>query len=584
MFPETLGTRFKVGAGGPQAAARTHAWLSRYGIVIIAYIVATTMTNAWYMADTADYVGQIHQRYTGLDGVFWEFGHLFWRPLGYAVFLVFGPLVRRVAGDDPRMMIMFGLMLLNWIAGLASVLFMQALAIRVSGRAWAAHLATFAFILTQAFLNFTQSGCSYVPGLALLLACFYFLSKPETSENRPALGWLWAGLALTGSLSLWAAYLWAVPAALLSPFFWFGFDRQRLRLVSRTALTFGLATGVIFLTGAFNAGVRDLAGLRQWIADASHNIPGVTGLPRMAFGLARSLTNMGNDGLLFKRFLLNDPFNPVSLFDLFWLSLYKLGLFYLFLTLLIVNLWRTAEGRRVSCLWMLNATPILAFGFFWHGGDMERYLALIPVTFVALAYLLGRGRPWVAFRWVAATFIIVMAYSNLATLAIPAQEREQNAVVRRITDLNAEAKPESLLVMPYWHDELVNFKRAFPFHPINQRSTWQYIVLISPHGPEVPQWRERFAAATLSAWRNGKEVWLAKRALAPRPHPDWVWAEGDDRNVSWTDFSKFFSQVELDRSIGGHDGFVLLRRSEGNERFLSSISAGTESAQTRTGR
>jgi hypothetical protein len=445
-------------------------------------------------------------------------------------------------------------------------------------------LATLAFVLTQAFLNFTQSGCSYIPGLALLLAGFYFLSKPQAPERGPALGWLWAGLTLAGSLSLWAAYLWAVPAALLSPFFLFGFDRRRLQLVLQTALVFGLATGVIFLTGAFNAGVRDFAGLRQWIAEASHNIQGIGGLPRMVFGLARSLTNMGNDGLLFKRFLLHDPFNPVSLFDLFRLSLYKLGLLYLFLTLLLVNLWRTEEGRRISYLWMLSAAPVLAFGFFWQGGDMERYLALIPVTFVALAYLLGRGRPWPAFRWIAAAFIVVMSYSNLATMAIPAQKREQNAIVARITDLNAEAKPKSLLVMPYWHDELVNFQRAFPFHPINQQSMWRFIVLVSPHGPEVPQWRERFASETLSVWQNGGEVWLAKRALALRPNPNWVWAEGDDRNISWTDFPKFFSQVELDRSVGDQDGFVMLRRSQENERFLHSISAGTESVQTGTKR
>lgn len=558
------------------------SWLRRYGMVIIVYIVATMATNAWYLADTPDYTRQIHQRSMGLNGVFWEFGHLLWRPLGYAVFISCGALVKQVVGDDPRIMIMFCLIALTWIAGLASVLFMHALAIRVSGRLWAAHLATLAFILTQAFLNFTQSGCSYIPGLALLLAGFYFLSKAEAPEKRPALGWLWAGLTLAGSLSLWAAYLWAIPAALLSPFFWFGVDRQRLQLVLRTALVFGLASGVIFLTGAFNAGVRDIAGLQRWIADSSHNIPGVTGLPRMVFGLARSLTNMGNDGLLFKRFLLHDPFNPVSLFDLFRLSLYKLGLFYLFLTLMLANLWRTAEGRRVSYLWMLNAAPVLAFGFLWHGGDMERYLALIPVTFVALAYLLGRGRPWVAFRWIAVAFIVVMSYSNLATMAIPAQEREQNAVAARISVLNAEANPKSLLVIPYWHDELVNFQRAFPFHPINQQFKWRLIVLVSPHGAEVPRWREHFANTTLSVWQNGGEVWLAKRALALRPNPDWVWAEGDDRNVSWTDFPKFFSQVELGRSVGDQDGFVLLQRSQENESFLHSISAGTESAQTET--
>ncbi|HKQ79441.1 MAG TPA: hypothetical protein VJ810_37450 [Blastocatellia bacterium] len=548
-------------------AARS-ARLRRYGPVIIVYTAMTAVTGAWFMGDTNDYVSEIYHYTTELKGNFWEFGHLLWQPLGYAVFRLFGSLVRPLVGDDPQTGMRFCLVALNWFAGLASVLFMHGMAARVSARDWAAHLATVAFILTQAFLNFTQTGCSYIPGLALLLACFYFLSKPEAAEGTSALSWLWAGLALAGSLSLWTTYLWAIPAALLSPFFWFGVDRQRLRLVSRTALVFGLATSVIFLTGAFNAGVRDLAGLRQWIAAASHGITGVNGLPRMALGLARSLINLGNDGLLFKRFLLRDSYNPVSLFDLIGVSLWKMGLFYLFLALLLINLRRTPGGRRIFHLWILSAAPALAFALFWQGGDMERYLALYPLTFIALAYLPGRERTGGAFLWVAAAFIAVMSYANLATMAIPALESRQQKVIARIADLNAEAKPKTLLVTPHFQDELVNFNISFPSHSINRQAKWRLIDLVSPGMTEATRWRERFAVAALSAWQDEGEVWLARRALAPRPNPEWIWAEGDDRNVSWADFPKLFSQLELGRSVGDEDGFILLPRSPHNERLL----------------
>src|SRR5262249_23023370 len=156
---------------------------------------------AWDMGDTVDYVRHIRQYGAGDSLALWEFGHLLWRPLGYAVFYLCGALVRRIVGDDPAIGVTFCLVALNWLAGFASELLMTCLSFRASERAWAAHLATVAFILTQTFLNFSQTGCSYIPGLALLLACFYFLSRPESPDGRSTFGWLWAGLALAGSLS-----------------------------------------------------------------------------------------------------------------------------------------------------------------------------------------------------------------------------------------------------------------------------------------------------------------------------------------------------------------------------------------------
>ena len=562
--------------GSAAIPARISAWLRRYGLIIIVYVVTMAVSGAREMGDTEDFVRQIRQHAMGHSEYFWEFGHLFWRSFGYALFWLGGPLIRLVVGEDPVDGVRFSLTALSWLAGLTCVLFLHGMAVRVSARAWAAYLATITFIITQVFLNYTHTGGSYLSGMSLLMACFYFLSRPEAAGGGSTLGWLWGGLALAGSLSLWFPYLLAVPAALLSPFIWFGVDRQRLRLVLRTAVVFSLATGALFLIGAFNAGVRHITGLRQWAAESSHGIVGVNGAPRMVFGMARSLINMGNDGVLYKRFLLHDPFNPVSFSDLFRASLYKLGLFYLFLTLLLLNLLRTAEGRRIFYFWMLSAAPALGFAIYWQGGDMERYLTLYPATFVGLAYLFGAKRAWKAFQCVAVVFLAVMSYANLTTMTIPALERSQEAVVARIANMSAEAKPKSVLVTPYFQDELVNFVRTYPSHPIIRDATWHLNDLFSPGKLESIQWRRRFAVVALSTWQDGGEVWLAKRALAGRPKPEWIWAEGDDRNISWTDFPKFFSQIEMGWSVGNEDGFVQVQRSAANERFLQSLNAGAD--------
>jgi len=169
-------------------------------------------------------------------------------------------------------------------------------------------------------------------------------------------------------------------------------------------------------------------------------------------------------------------------------------------------------------------------------------------------------------------------------MAIPALERRQEAVVARIANMSAEAKPKSVLVTPYFQDELVNFVRTYPSHPIIRDATWRLVDLFSPGKLESIQWRERFAFVALSAWQDGGEVWLAKRALVERPNPEWIWTEGDDRNISWTDFPKFFSQIEIGRSVGNEDGFVQVQRSAANERFLQSLNTGPEPAQVGSNR
>ena len=60
-----------------------------------------------------------------------------------------------------------------------------------------------------------------------------------------------------------------------------------------------------------------LQDLLTWISTASHGVDHIRGVSRAVFGFARSFVNMGRDGLLYKRFLLHDPYNPVSFGQLF---------------------------------------------------------------------------------------------------------------------------------------------------------------------------------------------------------------------------------------------------------------------------
>src|SRR5262249_4514379 len=153
---------------------------------------------------------------------------------------------------------------------------------------------------------------------------------------------------------------------------------------------FVIASAIFYGSAAALQGIYTPHGFIQWMSASSHGIT-TGGFTRMVFGFARSFVNMGNDGVMFKRFLLHDPFNPVSLLDLVRVSLGKFLLFYLVLAILLVALLRTAQGRRFLAFLSLTALPVVTFAGFWQGGDMERYFPLYPAIFLSLAYALSEG-------------------------------------------------------------------------------------------------------------------------------------------------------------------------------------------------
>ncbi|HYG81629.1 MAG TPA: hypothetical protein VD861_14635, partial [Pyrinomonadaceae bacterium] len=292
------------------------------------------------------------------------------------------------------------------------------------------------------------------------------------------------------------------------------------------------------------------------------------GVARMVFGLPRSFVNMGNDGVLFKRYLLGDPFNPVSAFDLARLSLWKMGLFYALLLAVVVGLLRAAEGRRVFVLLLASAVPVLGFAVLFDGGAIERYLPLYPVLFLAVGCALAGARSARRAKVVAPVLLAVVALVNVTAMAKVTLNRGQEAAASRVRDLRSMLKPRSRIFTVSWVDELVNFNRSFPLHPLNRGGGLVIGSLVTPGTSQTGQWRQEFAARALEAWGRGGDVWVSRRVFAARPGASWSWAEGDDPRVSWSDFPAFFAGLEVGQAVGGEDGFVLVQPSEKNRQFL----------------
>jgi hypothetical protein len=146
-----------------------------------------------------------------------------------------------------------------------------------------------------------------------------------------------AGLALGAAICFRFPYILVVPGVVLAPLGLSGWSRERLWCVVRIGAAAGGLTALAYGAALLSMNITDAAGFRAWMAKSSHGV--VTGgAARMVFGLARSFLFMGEDGVLFKRFLLKDPYNPVSFLDLVHLSLWKFLFFYLAMLALVVNL------------------------------------------------------------------------------------------------------------------------------------------------------------------------------------------------------------------------------------------------------
>ncbi|MBI3653722.1 MAG: hypothetical protein HY231_22040 [Acidobacteria bacterium] len=539
---------------------RGKSWLRHYAPVGLVYLLATYCTDAPFMGDTADY---IHSLVNGVE--FWEFGHLGWRPLGWLLFQGLHTPVSWLVGDDLSAQSAAVFIAMTWVSGLASVLLLHALCRRYAKANWLASLVTVAFIFSQAFLNFTQTGSSYIPGLCFLLTGFFLLLKrAETSDQSWSAAAL-AGGALALAIGLWFPYVWAMPAVLLAPFLIGKVSPSTWPLIRRTMFAVSLFTTGAYLLVILHLGISDWAGLRDWITAASHGM-NLMGMPRTVLGLARSFIHLGNDSIAFKRFSLHDPYAPTAAVDLLRAGVWKLLFFYLTFAALLISLARF--GKRFLLLLGINALPLFGFALFFDGGSAERYLPLYPTLFLAAAYGLAQPATPRLVRWALLFFFLTFAIANVRVMNVATLTTQQAAVQARLERLHSQLTPQCRLFVISEQDEMLKFNRTYFFNPMNQQIgvITRPVVLLNTQ--QVDTWMTDFAAEVDIAWKGGGDAWLSKRLFSALPSPQWNWVEGEDRRIGWRDLHDFFVQLETAEGSGDQDGFVRLLPTANNQRVV----------------
>ena len=549
-------------------------------LVIALYVLALAFTNAHYMADSGGYVVSI-LAYAGVEeyvaenpvvadyrseNSYWDFGHLLWRPLGLLLFKVFTPVSSLVVGPDPAYNVRILLMWVNYLAGLLSAVLLYALIDRLTGRRWLGVLVSVFFIFSHGFLNFAQGASSYIAGLAFVVVALYLLLKDKDGPSPSAA--IGAGLACTGAVTLWALYILVVPGIILAPLVLFGPGGTVKASILRASASFVIASAIAFVVVMAAAGVNTPSEVLEFIAASSHGIH-TSGLARMVFGFPRSFIHMGNDGILFKRFLLNDPFNPVTAVDLVRLSLWKLALFYLASAAVVIGLLVSRSWRML--VWLsIAALPLLLFAIKFDGGAIERYIPIYPAIFVALAWVLSDGQQSRLLKIVPVLFFGFAVIVNSTVMARVVLNRQKQTTEARISPLIPQLKLNSWVVTSHLQDDLVNFQISFPFEPVNYRSYHVYPLLVL-NSNQAGRWREEFAERMLEAWNRGGDAWISTRLFSPKPEAAWNWVEGDDPRVRWEHLHAFFTQFETGPVAGGTDGFVRLENSEKNRNLLNAI-------------
>ncbi len=521
-------------------------WLRVFGPSAVAYALATALMGAHFWGDSIDYA---EGALTGHH--FWDFGHLFWRPLGRLLLPLFPP--DAFGSSDERISALLPLLLVCWLAGLGSLLLLRALLHEVGIGPCAADLTALFFLLSQTFLNYAQTASSYVPGLCCLLLGCYLLARAARRPDNAAGMAAAAGAALAGALGFWFPYVWALPAAGLLPLLLGGFDRARLRLTLWAATACGVVAALTNLIALAAQGIATVGGALAWVKASQHGIHGINGVPRMLFGLARSFINLGEDGTLYRRYLGGDSLNPVTRTEVLR-NLWPIGLFYVVAVVLAFALARSAAGRRLLALLAVAAVPILAFGIAWQGGDMERYLPLYPFVFLALGGLFGDRRTPRWCKGLAVVFFTVMVVRNASVLIRPVLEQRQQELSARASVLLPRLRPCSHVFTV--NDDVAKLRRDYPLNPLGHRLPLRPI--LEPGVTRAVEWRPLLWRRMRKTWEQGGDVWVTRRVFRSTPRREWLWVEDQRSELRWAQLREFFADFETVESVGGEDGYVRL--------------------------
>jgi hypothetical protein len=499
----------------------------------------------------------------------WDFGHILWRFTGYGLFHLARPIWAMFEDPATYQAYFLPLLVMSWIATAVALYATLRLIERFDSSLTTALIAAVVYLSINAVLNYLQAGSSYSVGLAFLTLAILEMHVPSGSpagSARPLL----AGILLALSAGFWFPYVVVFPAILLTPVLLPADGRaEGWKTAIRCAIYTSVFAVALYLIPIIQMRLFSIHQILEWIRSASHGWSQNKRYIRFVFGFPASFFYQANEGILFKRYLLHDPYAPVTLADLFRASLAKMALFFGFLGLLLLAIFRRPE--RNVLWWMVFAlVSDIAFAIFiFEPSSIERYLGLLPFLFVAVV-VACRGT-WM--RWATLAFAFLLVVNNVGAHWRPSALEDYDHAQARAQSVASRLTPNDLVFVVTQEDEIDSLSTGYVFHPLNRNASLHTTPMVSIAIKNIIVWRENFGRLTKLVWDRNGNVWLSKRLFAERPKPEWRWAEGDDAHIKWTDMPSFFKQFDLGDSVGGEDGFVLFPKTDKNVQLIESLAA-----------
>lgn len=556
--------------------------LKQHGFVITLFVAAVLFTDAYYLGDTADYVGSVLSRGDNNGAAkwdpLWEFGHVLWRPLGLVLLKALYALSADGFGLPAHLLLTRAFIAVNVLCGLGVAVLMHALALSATRSRIIAGCTAAAFILSNAILNYTQTGNAYIAGLFFVTLGVWVIKRSTDAGRLAIRAAIWGGMAVACAALFWFPYAFVIPAAALIPLVWRRPGNAPtgtgIRFAIQTICAAGLVMALVYGAVILHLRIHSIGDLQDWVASAGHGVkPGLaTNSMRMVFGIPRAFIELGDDGKLIKRFLLRDPYAPTSAMDVARTAFPPLVLFYGAVAMLLWSAAKSLEGRRAIYSFAIASLPVILFAVvIFEAGSMERYLPIYPFLALVLAAGLDNGSRLNAHRYLAGVLLALIVVRSGLAMSHPRAAERQREQADRIQPVRQDVNRTGVLVLLNYQDELMHFVKTFPFHPSNRPKPVPIFCVFEPGNARMNVWRESFAKRVIQAWDDGGTVWLSKRFVADRPVAPWDWVEGDDPRITWAGSRDFFRQFEYHRDSGGDDGFIELQRSEANRNHLAPL-------------
>jgi 4-amino-4-deoxy-L-arabinose transferase-like glycosyltransferase len=551
--------------------------------IVLIFFLVMLFTKPDYLGDTARYMNEIQNHRAQLVDAsrdpFWDFGHPAWRPLVNAVYDVAGGAVRNMRGGDGRQALAWLMIAMNILATLAMVLLLWSL-LKRHFNSLSAGIAASAFLCSNAVLDYSRSGSSYMPALACLVLALWLIQLARSRQRGGAAVLLaaLAGVSLGASVLFWFPFVLSLPAAILYAIYLkTPAPLSRVKLAAIAVACCGLTIVVAYAAVIHERQIHSLAGFQAWVFSSANDESQSDRVKRAVSGIPRSFLDLGDDTLLLKRYVFHDPYTPIGIGQvLFAAGTIKVLLFYFYAGTVVFLLSRQPGGGGILLLLAAAAVPVLIFAVaIFEPGGTEKYLPAYPFVFLAAASALGAdGRTDRMLHWYAIVFLAgVLCAGNFYAKAGWRKAAAYRAFLDRKDALEAAAQPDSMVAVINFWDPLYRVpalrlldSRAQP------RNLWVYDV-IEVANTRVFHWRQEFAAHVQERWSQGRQVWLSNRLLADKPRPEWKWVEGDTGRAQWSAVRDFFRTLDVAPGVGGGDGFVLVARDPHNLERMRELSA-----------